>query len=299
MLTPIDAAEIFNRIMAKHGLKIRAASTDFIFTDRCILIALSLDGEKLANKLFDQIFPRSRSGIYYHYTSYGGFKGIVASGKLRLYNLHKRFGSGEFRTFCRDHGLDGYVRSGDAGNEEGHFAALMSDLFYTSLVRLRAVDSDLHWERFADRHRGVRLTLRVLVAAKYPNFRAITYQQPDCVPAYRDLQVAFSAKGFYFVNSGICRMPGFYQRQEFSSQYEHRLLAKRFPGVPGEFPFTVHAEGKGLIKFIESDLTTNQHPWFNIELLGVKVGRSGSLENVRSYLRDHSKFPDLPTTSAS
>lgn len=299
MFTPINAAEIFNKVMTKHSLPVRAAATDFVFADKCVLLGMSFDGERLANTLFDQLFPRSPAGIYHHYTSYGGFKGIVSSGSLRLYNLHKRFASGEFRTFCRDHGLDGYLRTGAGGSEVGYFAALMTDLFYTSLVDAKAADSDLHWERFADRHRGVRLTLRISLAPKYPNFRAVTYQQPDCVPAFKDLKAAFNSEGLNFVNSGLCRMPGFYQRQDFSSQFEHRLLAKRFPGVPKEFPFSVRDEGNGSIKFIESDLTTNGHPWFNIKLLGATVGRSGSLQNVVNYLKSYSKFPNLPAASVS
>lgn len=297
--TPIDAAEIFNKTMAKYSLPVRAAAHDFVFGDQCVLLGMSFDGEELAETLFDQLFPRSPSGIYYHFTSYGGFKGIVSSGKLRLYNLHKRFGSGEFRTFCRDHGLDGYLRTDADGNEEGYFDAMMTDLFYTSLVKAKAANSDHLWDRFADQHRGVRLKLRVRVAPKYPNFRAVTYQQPDCVPAFRDLKAAFNKKGLEFVNSGLCRMPGFYQREGFSSQFEHRLLAKRFPGVPAEFPFTVHNERKGAIKFIETDLTTNNHRWFNVELLGVTVGRSGSIQNVVNYLKNHSKFPDLSAGNAS
>ena len=299
MFTPINAAEIFNKVMAKHSLPVVAAATDFVFGDKCVWLGMSFGGEKLANALFDRLFPRSPAGIYHHYTSYGGFKGIVSSGNFRLYNLHKRFASGEFRTFCRDHGLDGYLRTDAGGNEEGCFLALMTDLFYTSLVNAKAADSDLHWERFADRHRGVRLTLRISVAPKYPNFRAVTYQQSDCVPAFKDLKAAFNREGLNFVNSGLCRMPGFYQRQDFSSQFEHRLLAKRFPGVPKEFPFTVRDEGNGLIKFIESDLTTNGHPWFNIELLGATVGRSASLQKVENYIESYSKFPNLPVESIS
>jgi hypothetical protein len=94
-------------------------------------------------------------------------------------------------------------------------------------------------------------------------------------------------------------MPSFYQRQDYSSQFEHRLLAKRFPGVPKEFPFVVHDEGHGSIKFIESDLTTNKHPWFNIQLLSVTIGRLGSFQNVAKYLKNNSKFPDLPATAVS
>jgi hypothetical protein len=295
-----DAAAVFNGIMSTHGLNCRASAVDFIVSSQCATLGFTPTGEALAKLLFDEVFPPSVNGIYHHYTSYGGFKGIASSGCLRLYNLHKRFGSGEFRTFCRDHGMDGYLREGDSGQEEGHFATLMDDLFYTSLVNEDAADSDLHWEKFANDHQGVRLTFEVNCAACYPNFRAVTYQSPDCLPVLRDLRSAFLERGRHFVNLGLSRMGGFYQREGYSSQYEHRLLAKRFPdGPPGGFPFEVHDEGERRIKYIESSLTQCGHPWFNVKLLSVLVGKSGSLPNVQNYLEHHSRFADLKATQAT
>ena len=280
--------------MAKHSMSVRATPTDFVFGDKCIFLGISLDGEERADNLFDQLFPRSSEGVYHHYTTYGGFKGIVSSGTVRLFNLHKRFGSGEFRTFCRDHGLDGYLKSGKGDADEGYFSDLMNDLFYISLVGEDTSDSIHCWERFAADHRGVRLSFKIRLAHNYRNFRAVTYQKPDCIPAFREIKEAYAAHGLTFINSGLSRMPGFYQRKDFTCQSEHRLLAKRFPGAPNEFPFAVHEEGKGSIKFIESDLTTQEHPWFNLELLSITAGGNCTLQNVRKYLKNNSQFPNLP-----
>jgi len=291
-----DAAATFNQVVVDNGLKPCATPDDFRFGKDYVVIGRSPGGEKLATRLLDQFFPQSPGGIYHHYTSYGGFRGIISSGKLRLYNLHKRFGSGEFRTFCRDHGLDGYLRQNSTGEEEGHFSDLMGDLFYTSLVNETASASHVHWDKFANHHQGVRLTFEIYLAPGYQNFRAVTYQEPDCIPLLKELQAAFLAKGLRFVSLGLSRMGGFYQRKEFSSQFEHRLLAKRFPGPANEFPFVVHEDNK-LIKFIESDLTRQDHGWFNIKLIGVTVGRSGSFVNAQNYLRN-SRFSGITPLAA-
>jgi hypothetical protein len=295
-LGPFDAARMFNDVMARHSMTCRADAGDFGFGTSSVILGSNSGGANLAGQLFDELFRPSPAGTYHHYTSYGGFKGIVSTGTLRLYNLHKRFNSGEFRTFCRDHGLDGYLREENPGEEIGHFDSLMRDLYYTSLVSENAADSDLHWDKFANGHKGVRLSFEVKFHGAYPNFRSVAYQDPDCHPALRDLQSAFRSRGWFFVNLGLSRMGGFYQRRDFSSQFEHRLLAKRFPGDETGFPFAVHDERHGAVAYIESDLTTSNHPWFNLKLVSVKVGRDGSRENVESYLSQHEQFRSVVLT---
>lgn len=283
-LTASEASEVFNEVVANYRLKVRSRPGDFSFGKKCIILGANSRGEHLANGLFDQLFPRSSSGKYYHYTSYGGFKGIVSSGRFRLYNLHKRFGSGEFRTFCRDHNFDGYLRLKDDGIEDGHYADLMDDLFYTSLTAEKGKDAELLWERFANHGEGVRLSLQIDTAPNYPNFRAVAYQEPDCLPVLKELRATFTEWGYRFVNLGLSRMGGFYQRRDYSSQSEQRLLAKRFPEAPEQFPFQVQTEGKGRIKFIEAILGNKSHPWFNIKLLEVLPGKSCSADKVQRYL---------------
>src|ERR1019366_9100640 len=106
-LTKTQAAIEIRKTFADFNCPIAVVDDEISITENVVI--LGFKGDRLANALFDVAFPRSQPGIYYHYTSYGGFMGIVSSGKLRLYNLHRRFGSGEFRTCCRDYGLDGYL----------------------------------------------------------------------------------------------------------------------------------------------------------------------------------------------
>ena len=288
LLTAAESSAIFNKAVSTYQMKVRSVPEDFTFGKDCIILGANNRGEQLANEFYDQLFPRSAPGKYYHFTTYGGFKGIVSSGRFRLYNLHKRFNSGEFRTFCRDHNLDGYLSSGADGMEDGYYAELMDDLFFTSLTTDQGIGSQLLWDRFANHGKGVRLTLQIDPAPGYPNFRAVAYQEPDCLPVMKGLRTAFAERGYHFINLGLSRMGGFYQRREYSSQSEHRLLAKRFPQARQQFPFQVQKEGNGRIQFIEAVLGDKSHPWFAIELLEVLPGKNCSTDDIQRYLDNQS-----------
>ncbi len=286
-----EAAQLFNNVMERHSRAMRIVPSDLSFGEKCVILRSGGSGDGVAEQLFNEMFPPSPPGTYHHYTTYGGFKGIISSGCLRLYNLHKRFKSGEFRTFCQDHGLDGYL--GIGGADEPYFE-LMRDLFYTSFVNEDAADSQEHWTKFANGGEGVRLTIDVSFPRSYPNFRRLAYQAPDCYPIFRDLQTVFRERGWYFVNEGLSRMGGFYQRKDFDSQFEHRLLVKRFQEPSSAFPFEAKKEGKGAIEYIEVDLNSDVNRWFTIRLRSVMVGRGASRTNVERYLEQHPPFDSLP-----
>jgi hypothetical protein len=293
LLTKTQAAAEIRRVLIDFNLTIPFDEEMIVVTENVVLLGFKSDA--LSNALFDFAFPRSLSGTFYHYTSYGGFKGIVSSSKLRLYNLHRRFRSGEYRTFCRDYNLDGYVRGEHGQPEKGLFSELMDDLFYVSLVDNSDANSDRLWRTFADDHAGVRLTFQLTVNPAYPNFRRVSYQNGSQVPILRALQDAFARYDRHLVSLGISRMGGFYQRAAFSYQDEHRLLVKRVPGDP--FPFEVIPVKGESYKFIECDLERASSTAFQLKLMEVVCGASCPLEKVRRYICEHSRFDNLSVSS--
>jgi hypothetical protein len=112
----------------------------------------------------------------------------------------------------------------------------------------------------------------------------------------RELREEFEKKGYYLVPEGLSGMGGFYQRAKFASQVEHRLLAKNFPEDSWTFPFTIKNDGSGPVRYIESDLASHSHRWFNLQLIEVVPGRQCDPEKVRTYLQEHSQFPHLAPT---
>lgn len=290
-LSPVRAAAEIRQVFDDFNCRIKVTEGEISVTDNVVL--LGFEGDRLAGAIFDFAFPRSKSGVYYHYTTYGGFKGILSSGMLRLHNLHRRFGGGEFRTFCRDYGLDGYVRDGDSG-EEGLSRELMDDLFYVSLVDNPTANEERLWHTFANKHRGVRLKFEITVNPKYPNFRQVAYQGESQVPLIKALQNRFRRYERHFVTAGLSRMGGFYQRADYSYQTEHRLLVKRFPGSP--FPFEITAVKGERYKFIQCDLTKPSFKAFDIKLQEVHVGRDCPIEKVRNYVAEKSNISGLAIT---
>ncbi len=285
-LTPTCAAARVRSTFAKFGFRIPVHEDDLSITNNVVL--LGLRGNRIADSLFDFAFPPSPSGTYYHYTSYSAFKSIVSSGKLNLYNLHRRFRSGEFRTFCRDYGLDGYVHDGPHQTDAGLYPELMDNLFYISFVDSPIASAERLWQTFGNKHQGVRLTFEVNIKPHYPNFRRVSYQNSTRVPILKALQDAFLPYDRRFVTLGISRMGGFYQRLEFAYQAEHRLLVKRIPGEP--FQFRVNPAKRKPYKFIECDLSKPSCTAFAVKLLEVTPGKCCPLTKVETYLNEKSKL---------
>jgi hypothetical protein len=294
-LSKAEASAQIQKIFDSVGCTVKVSSDDLRITRNCVIVALR--EQQLAKVLFDEFFPRASSGAYYHFTSYEAFKKIVSSGRLRLYNLHKRFGSGEFRTFCRDHGLSGYVSDGDHGEETGEYKTLMDDLFYASFVAADCANSGRLWERFGNKHKGVRLTFQI-EASKYEDFRSITYQGSARIAALRQLQQAFWKYDRHFVTAGLSRMGGYYQRLDFRYQAEHRLLVKRFP-QDESFPFVLKSERGQKYQYIECDISGSTALPFTIELTEVVAGCECPLQKIAKYVEEKSAISNIVVRSVS
>jgi hypothetical protein len=289
-LTQENAAAEIGSALAAFGCQLRVAAEDVSVTENVVM--LGFRRERLADEIFDFVFPKAISGIYYHYTSFETFQVIVASGMLRLFSTKKRSSVGEFLPFCSDYGLDGYWRRGTDGKEEGEHLQLMDDLFYKSFVASPTEAAEELWDQFADKHQGTRLAFEITVHPDYRNFRHVAYQDSDRVPLIKALQSAFARYDRKFVTRNLSRMGCFYQLTKHSYQNECRLLVKHFPENP-EFPFKILEDKEQECKYIDCDLTKPTCSAFQIRLVEVVAGRNRPIEEVRNYVKKHSRITGL------
>jgi hypothetical protein len=288
MITIVEqASKIFNEVMRNHSIGLLTSPHDF-HTGGQTIIPASREGEvSLAEKLFDLFFPRAESGVYYHYMPFDSFEKVMSFRSIRLFSTKKKDSIGEFITFCRDLGLDGYWREVTDGNPEGIHAELMDDLFYKSFVSCPNTNAEELWETFADQGHGVRLAVQIDTAPGYPDFRHVSYQGNFFITILAELQEKFATAGFQFNPQGISRMPAYYQEGRFSHHNEVRLLVKRPSYDDGFFsnffsktelaaffPFAVNRDGDQQCNYIDGSLQAQTCSWFQLRLVGVVPGPS-------------------------
>jgi hypothetical protein len=269
-----QASTIFNKVMQAHSIDLRALPHDFAIGNECILPALNRRGEILSNKLFDLLFPRLNSSVYYHYIPFSSFQAVVEQESLRFFSTRKLSSEGEFIPLCRDLELDGYWRLGSGGMPEGEHASLMDDLFYKSFVASPEENAGELWEIFAENGTGARLSVRIDVNSEYPDFRQVSYQGASSIAALESLLKAFREKRRQFVPFGLSRMPGYYQLKKWSHHKECRLIAKRHLGAHDCFPFKVNRDESNLAKcnYIDCSLTNPTCSAFQLKLIGAVPG---------------------------
>lgn len=278
------AASTFNRVMAAHSVDLHTSPLDFSIGEQSILPAINLRGEALSNHLFDLLFPRLNSGIYYHYLTFESFAKVIAHGSLRFFSTKKLSSVGEFIPLCQDLELDGYWRIGADGKSEGEHAALMDDLFYKSFVSCPETNAEKLWDTFAGHGTGVRIAVRIDVHPEYLNFRRVSYQNSSSVDVLKDLLKAFRGLGHPLIPFGISRMPAYHQLKEYAYQNECRLIAKRHPDAHTSFPFQVGRDESQQCNYIDCSLQTPTCSSFQLQLLHVEKGPSCDASNLRGIL---------------
>lgn len=275
MTTPAEqASKTFNEVMQAHSFALRTSWLDFSIGDKCIVPALNLRGELLANRLFDLLFPRLNSGIYYHYLTFDSFQAVIKNGSLRFFSTKKLSSEGEFIPFCQDLELNGYWRIGADGKPEGTHVSMMDDLFYKSFVSSPVDNASELWNTFAGDGTGARLEVQIHAHPEYPDFRQVSYQGSSAVAALNALLKAFRDTGWIFVPFGISRMPGYYQLKQWSHHKECRLIAKRHPGAHDYFPFAVgRDEGENAkCNYIDCSVTNPTCSAFQLTLVDAVPG---------------------------
>ena len=270
----VSAAETFNRVMVKHSIELRASPLGFSIGKECILPALNQWGEDFANQVFDLVFPKHSSGIYYHYLTFEAFEKVAEHGCLRFFSTKKLSSEGEFIPLCQDLSLDGYWRLDKDGQEAGEHANLMDDLFYKSFVSCPETNAATLWDTFAGGGTGVRIAVRIEVHSDYPDFRRVSYQDSAAVDVLKDLLESFRTLGRHFVPFGISRMPAYHQLEKYAYQNECRLIAKRHPGAHDCFPFRVCRDETQQCNYIDCSLRAPTCSLFQLRLLDVEGGPS-------------------------
>lgn len=269
-----QSSNTFNRVMSDHSINFQSSPLDFTIGDKCISPAWNLRGETLSNRLFDLLFPRLKSSIYYHYLTFESFQAVVKYDSLRLFSTKKLSSIGEFIPLCQDLELDGYWRIRADGRSEGSHVSMMDDLFYKSFVSSSEDNASELWDTFAEGGTGVRLAVQIDVHPDYQDFRQVSYQGSPVVAALDALLKAFRETGWHFVPFGISRMPGYYQLKQWSHHKECRLIAKRHPGAHDCFPFKVGRDegGRAKCNYIDCALTAPTCSAFQLKLVDAVPG---------------------------
>jgi hypothetical protein len=303
MTTLAEQASItFNKVMDAHSIELRTTPLDFAIGLKCILPALNRRGEMLSNRLFDLLFPRLKSGIYYQYLTFNSFQAVVKYDSLRFFSTKKLSSVGEFIPLCQDLELDGYWRIGADGKPEGTHASMMDDIFYKSFVSSSEDNAPELWDTFTEGGTGVRIAVRIDVHADYQDFRQVSYQGSPAVAALDALLKAFHETGWIFVPFGISRMPSYYQLKQWSHHKECRLIAKRHPGAHDGFPFIVgRDEGEGVeCNYIDCSLTNPTCSAFQLKLVaavpGPKVTSQRNTEITDLWNQHHARVETAMTS---
>lgn len=259
-------------------------------------VLIGVNGVRVTDRICELLFPKAPSAIYYHFTKFDSFSSIISSATIWLHNLHKRFKDAEFRLFCEDHGLDGYLARSTRYPTRLCYQELMDDLFSLSLVADAQKNSDQLWWDFGDCHKGVRLGFDVR-ADNHPDFRRIAYQTNKKLPFFHQLQQEFGRFELKFLVAGVSRFPAYYICSDFREESEWRLLLKK-QDDGGPFPFTIHPVGTDHVKFIECGITGATCPEFQLRLVGVTSGTQCDHAKVEAAVRASQHFSTLPVTRA-
>lgn len=273
-----------NEILLKYGSEVKINVSDILISGNFVGDYAS-EQRRVSKAIMDITFPSMVEETVFHFTSYGSFKAIFRSGKFRLYNLNKRFKSGEYRTFCRDHGLDGYLRISKNKVEEGAFSEIMPQIFYGSFTPLHTCQQSELWKIFSDDGKGVRIRFKIRTNGKnYNDLRRIHYSNSNFIPVLKDLQDCFKEDGLCFVPARISKFGAFYLRADYSFQDEIRLLVRQHSD-DYSFPFQKKVEkGASRIRYIEHDLMLNNNPLFSLEIESVLPGKNCDPRKVKTYL---------------
>lgn len=225
-----ELIDIINGVFQSHNVQERINHSHIKFYSGFIGNILGINDKKLSQIILDHYFPKPAIPSYYHYTSFENAVNIIASNKIRLYNLNKRFADDEFITFYEEHGMDGYKKGDVVMGIDCSNKSLMSEIFYMSFTGsgTGSLYNSL-WRDFGKDGYGVRLEFEIV--PKTEDFREVFYAKnpsPDYKPLLKDLfsqiQSKYS-KPFNFTYSS--KIGAYYIKGKFKNENEYRFIIKR------------------------------------------------------------------------
>lgn len=219
-----EIASAINTVLASHCVAITIFPDDLVVTENYIS-DLPFENAKLSDAVTQQIFPSISKAEVFHYTSRNAAESILNTGILRFTSIEKRFSEGEIVSFCKAHGLDGYLAL-DTNSQPTYRTLLMPNTFYASFTDTKISDEDekYFWSTFAGNN-GVRLRFRVV--ASNPNFRQMVYgdTRGRPIPLLADLSsMVRSQFNRQFVLKGMSRLCAFYLQGGFAREREYRAM---------------------------------------------------------------------------
>ncbi len=252
-----------NAILSKYGIRYVLQPQDITVTDKTVIDMAT--PSPLSNAITDHLWPSVRTATVHHYTSREAAESILSTRSFRLTNIEKRFNDGEIVTFCKTHGLRGYLEMDQNGQPE-YRTWLMPQLFYASFTetKLPPNDEEYFWRNFAASD-GVRLTINI--TANNADFRKIVYEPKPKVPISLLNELILTLRNTHsreFVLKGISRLCAFYLcGQSYGHEKEYRALFKIWPGI-GPQPV-----GKGSSSYLKIPLNQMAAPGYKFHITEV------------------------------
>jgi hypothetical protein len=239
-----------NNVLSNHKIRETISLDDITITSNLVHLKKNLS-ELIVNSLWASI----PSATVYHFTKTEVAEKILNSGMLRLTNIAKRISEDEIVTFCKSHGLDGYLDE-DANGVPVYKSDLAPGLFYASFTdtNLSEEEQKYFWNEFGSGN-GVRL--KIQVTARNPDFRKIHYEKNEGKPIalLDDLNkcIQKSCARSYSLQ-GVSRLCAFYlPGKKYKREKEYRALFKVFDDVSGP-----DVKSENGITFIEAPLNEDQ-----------------------------------------
>jgi len=219
-----------NDVLSKHKIRETISFDDITITSNLVHLK-----EKPSELIVDSLWASIPSATVYHFTSTEVAEKILNSGMLRLTNIAKRISEDEIVTFCKSHGLDGYLDE-DANGVPDFKSDLVPGLFYASFTdtNLSEEEQKYFWNEFGG---GDGVRLKIQVTARNPNFRKIHYEKNEGKPIalLDDLNKCIQKRcGRRYLLQGVSRLCAFYlPGKKYKRENEYRALFKVFKDVVG------------------------------------------------------------------
>ncbi|WP_303746417.1 hypothetical protein [Stenotrophomonas pigmentata] len=284
-MNPVEQIKILNNlvddinaVLSRHGIDKTITLSDITVTDKTVS-DFCKPNAPLSEAITNYLWPSISSEEVYHYTSLQAAEAILNSGTFRLTNIEKRCGEGEIETFCKTHGLSGYLDSTENGVPLFK-TLLMPNTYYASFTGsdLTPEREDYLWRTFAT-HDGVRLKLKI--TASNPNFRKIQYEAKlsEPIPLISDLFNTVKQKyGRDFILKGISRLCSFYlSGEDYGIENELRALHRTWDG------FGPQPVGQGPNSYIELSIGTMSECGYQIDVLEVQSRTKPSMPSYFAF----------------
>lgn len=259
------------------------------FTEDVVMEAADGDAP-LSDAILNACFPRADTNLeYVHYSRFETLESVVATGQWRLYWVFKRIFEDEYRPFCEEHNLTGYLAL-DPATGRPEYESMCRDLFYTSFTGHPALNENQMWNAFGNGGDGVRFVFRVHPVANRAHFRPIRYQHALLKTIIHELQdSALNGFGRHLILKGISRIGAFYLPMHFGGEEEFRILIKRFHELPAAL---WNVQNDGHHEYLPIPLNQN-NDLCRIDLVRVDAGPLRKQCEVDRELRKYPLFAHL------